>query len=460
MESFNYNLKPELLNKKVVILGGGESGVGAAILAKKQGANVFLSDKGSIKPEYQVILQDEDIRFESGIHTEEEVLSADWVIKSPGIPKKAEIIQKIKDNNILISSEIEFASRFTQAKIIAITGSNGKTTTTSLIYHILKNDGLSVGLGGNIGKSFAALVAESEYDFFVLEVSSFQLDDIQTFRPYISILLNLSPDHLDQYNYDYEQYALAKFNITQNQNQDNYFIFNKDDEMSIQILEKVKTEATKIPFSTKHILPEGAYYRDRRLFINFRNKFEISDDDLQISGIHNISNSLAASLAGKILDISNESIREALNTFQAVEHRMESVAQINDVVYINDSKATNVNAVYYALDTVQTPIVWIVGGVDKGNDYAELGELVKNKVCGIVCLGLDNDILLSYYQGFGIPMQETSSMHAAVFAARDMASPGNTVLLSPACASFDLFKNYEDRGTQFKSEVLKLKENT
>lgn len=440
---------------KIVILGGGESGVGAAVLAKTRGLEVFLSDQGEIKPHYKEMLVKHQIEFEDQKHTEERILEADWVIKSPGIPKKAEIIQKIRAKGIRLSSEIEFGAAFTDAKIIAITGSNGKTTTTSLIYHILKNDHLNVGLAGNIGKSFAMQVATENYDYYVLEVSSFQLDDVQNFRPYISLLLNLSPDHLDQYNYNYEEYALAKFRIAENQENDNYFIYNKDDEMSQKILEKLDIGVNKIPFTLKEKLANGGYTEDEKLIVKLQDEFSMKIDELSLVGTHNVANSLAASIAGKILNISNESIRNSLMTFNAVEHRLEDFATIDGVRYINDSKATNVNATYYALESMKQPTVWIVGGVDKGNDYKEIEELVKRKVKAIICMGLDNSKIIEFFKNKKENIIDTSSIEEAVKAAKSFATKGDAVLLSPCCASFDLFKNYEDRGEQFKKEVLK-----
>lgn len=439
---------------KVVVLGGGESGFGAAYLAKKKGMQVFLSDKGQIKENFKILLTEAEIEFEEGQHSEERILAADWIIKSPGIPKKADIIFKINQKGIRLSSEIEFAAEFTDAKIIAITGSNGKTTTTSLIYHILKNDDLKVGLGGNIGKSFAKQVADENFDYYVLEVSSFQLDDIQNFRPYISLLLNLSQDHLDQYNYNYEQYALAKFRITENQENDNFFIYNKDDVMSQTLLEKLEIKAKMIPFSTKEKLKEGGFLKDDKMIVKLADDFSMKIAELSLVGNHNIANSLAASIAGKILQINNESIRNSLMTFQAVEHRLEQVAEIEGVKYINDSKATNVNATYYALESMKQPAIWIVGGVDKGNDYTEIEELVKKKVKAIVCLGIDNSKIIDFFQGKTELIYSTSSMAEAVKVSKSLAVKGNTILLSPACASFDLFDNYEDRGNQFKKEVL------
>lgn len=440
---------------KIVVLGGGESGVGAAYLAKKKGLDVFLSDRGVIKDDYKKQLTEAGIEFEEGQHDEERILNADWIIKSPGIPKKADIIFKISQKGIRLSSEIEFAAEFTQAKIIAITGSNGKTTTTSLIYHILKNDHLNVGLAGNIGKSFAKQVADENFDYYVLEVSSFQLDDIQNFRPYISLLLNLSQDHLDQYNYNYEDYAMAKFRIAENQENDNFFIYNKDDEMSMNLLEKIAIKARKIPFSTKEKLSEGGYINNDKIIVNVGDEFSMKIAELSLVGNHNIANSLAASIASKILNISNESIRNALMTFQAVEHRLEQVAQIHGVTYINDSKATNVNATYFALESMNQPTVWIVGGVDKGNDYTEIENLVKRKVKAIVCLGLDNQKIIDFFKDKKEAIYSTSSMEEAVRVSKSLSDDGDTVLLSPCCASFDLFDNYEDRGNQFKNEVLK-----
>ena len=440
---------------RIVVLGGGESGCGAAYLAKKKGLEVFLSDKGVIKDKYKQFLIDNEIEFEEGNHDEDRILSADWIVKSPGIPKKADMIYKIHLKGIRISSEIEFASEFTNAKIIAITGSNGKTTTTSLIYYILKNDGLNVGLGGNIGYSFAKQVADENHEYYVLEVSSFQLDDIQNFRPYISLLLNLSQDHLDQYNYNYEEYAMAKFRIAENQENDNFFIYNKDDEMSKNILEKFEIKAKMIPFSTKEKLSEGGFIDDEELIVKLKDKFSMKIEELSLMGTHNVANSLAASIAGKILEINNESIRNSLMTFQAVEHRLELVTEIDGVKFINDSKATNVNATYYALESMKTPTVWIVGGQDKGNNYSEIESLVKRKVKAIVCLGLDNKKIIDFFKDKKEFIYDTSSMEEAVNISKSLAKNGDTVLLSPCCASFDLFKNYEDRGNQFKEQVLK-----
>ena len=443
---------------KIIILGGGESGVGAALLAKKKGMEVFLSDKGSIKDSYKKQLEDAEIEFEEGSHDEERILSADWVIKSPGIPKKADLIKKIKEKGIRLSSEIEFASEFTDVKIIAITGSNGKTTTTSLIYHILKNAGFNVGLGGNIGKSFAKQVAEEQYDYFVLEISSFQLDDIQNFRPYISLLLNLSPDHLDQYNYNYEEYALAKFNIAKNQQNNNFFICNKDDEMSQKLLNRVDINAKKLLFSLNEGLEEGGFATNDHIFVKLEGRtFSMPIGEMSLVGKHNVANCLAASITAKLLNISDNSLVESLKTFQSVEHRLEQFAEIDGVKYINDSKATNVNATYYALESMKTPTIWIVGGVDKGNDYTEIEELVKEKVKAIVCLGVDNKKIIDFFGANKELIYDTSNLEECVKIAKSVAHKGDTVLLSPCCASFDLFKSYEDRGKKFKQAVLALK---
>ena len=443
---------------KIIILGGGESGVGAALLAKKKGMEVFLSDKGSIKDSYKKQLEDAEIEFEEGSHDEERILSADWVIKSPGIPKKADLIKKIKEKGIRLSSEIEFASEFTDAKIIAITGSNGKTTTTSLIYHILKNARFNVGLGGNIGKSFAKQVAEDQYDYFVLEISSFQLDDIQNFRPYISLLLNLSPDHLDQYNYNYEEYTLAKFNIAKNQQNNDFFICNKDDEMSQKLLSRVDINAKKLLFSLNEGLEEGGFATNDHIFVKLEGRiFSMPIGEMSLVGKHNVANCLAASITAKLLNISDNSLVESLKTFQSVEHRLEQFAEIDGVKYINDSKATNVNATYYALESMKTPTIWIVGGVDKGNDYTEIEELVKEKVKAIVCLGVDNKKIIDFFGANKELIYDTSNLEECVKIAKNIAHKGDTVLLSPCCASFDLFKSYEDRGKKFKQAVLALK---
>ncbi|MCB9202298.1 MAG: UDP-N-acetylmuramoyl-L-alanine--D-glutamate ligase [Flavobacteriales bacterium] len=441
--------------KKLVVLGGGESGVGSAILGAKQGFDVFLSDLGIIKEKYRKVLIDNFIDFEEGKHTEENIVSADIVIKSPGIPKKAPLIKKLQEKGVELISEIEFASRYTDAKIIAITGSNGKTTTSTLVYYILKNAGLNVALAGNIGKSFAMQVATESYDYYVLEISSFQLDDCTSFKPNIAIILNFSPDHLDEYNYDYDLYVRAKFKITQHMNKDDFFIMNKDDEKTQQIMQELDIDATVLSFSTKHKNAD-AYLEDGKIKFKNDSPFEMNTEELGIQGEHNIANAQASVIASKLLKIKNEQIKSSLSTFEGVEHRLEKIAKINGVQYINDSKATNVNSVYYALTSVKKPVVLILGGVDKGNDYAELDELIEEKVKAIVCLGLDNTNIIKAFHDKVDVIVETTSMEEAVHACYSISGSGDTVLLSPACASFDLFKNFEDRGNQFKDEVQKL----
>lgn len=443
--------------KRLVILGGGESGVGAAILGKKVGFEVFLSDMGSIKEEYKAILSEKEIPFEEKQHTEELILNADWIIKSPGIPKKSPIIQQINERQILISSEIEFASQYTDATLIAITGSNGKTTTTSLTYHMFKKAGYSVGLAGNIGKSFAWQVAEENFDYYILEISSFQLDDIQNFKPHIAMVLNLSPDHLDRYEYTYQKYIDAKFTITKNQDPKDYFIYNEDDPMTTNWFQNHNTKAQKLPFSLHMKIENGAFSDHEN--INFHinsDTFKMKINELALTGKHNIANSMAAGIAGKLSKIKNDFIKQSLMDFEAVEHRLEFVLKINGINFINDSKATNVNSVYYALESMKTPVVWIVGGTDKGNDYSELIPFVQRKVKAIVCLGVDNNKIIDTFQDIVSNIVETKCMKDAVNAAYSLGSKGDSVLLSPACASFDLFKNYEDRGNQFKEEVRKL----
>lgn len=436
--------------KKLVVLGAGESGVGAAILGKKQQFDVFVSDRGVIKEDYKQTLIDHGIDFEEGKHDVERILLANIVMKSPGIPKKADLIQKIKAKNIPLVSEIEFASRYTDAKIIAITGSNGKTTTTSLMYHILKQAGLNVGLGGNIGLSFAKAVAENSYDYYVLEISSFQLDDIITFKPYIAILLNITPDHLDEYDNQFDHYALAKFRITENQDENDFFIYNQDDEKIIEMLNKQSVRAKRKPFSMKDA--EQDSYADHELFrITCSDGiFNMPIQDLGLIGTHNVSNSLAAATAANILKIRNESIKKSLSDFKSVEHRLEPVTTVDGVLFINDSKATNVNATYFALESMTSPVVWIVGGKDKGNDYEELLPFVKKKVVAIVCLGLDNSKIIDFFSPYIDTIVDTASMPEAVKQSKRLAKSGDTVLLSPACASFDLFNGYEERGHLFK----------
>ncbi|MDM1297744.1 UDP-N-acetylmuramoyl-L-alanine--D-glutamate ligase [Empedobacter falsenii] len=443
--------------KRLVVLGGGESGVGTAILAKKENFDVFLSDMGQIKDKYKQLLEEHGIAYEEGQHTEELILNADEVMKSPGIPKKAALIQKLEEKGISIISEIEFASRYTDAKIIAITGSNGKTTTTSLMFHILKQAGLNVGLGGNIGKSFAKSVAEDNFDYYVLEVSSFQLDDIKIdFKPYVAILLNITPDHLDQYNYQFDLYAKAKFRITENQDENDYFIYNLDDPKTMEMIDQIDIRAHRKPFTMMDATNEA--YANNELFrVNDSNgDFTMLVNDLGLIGKHNVSNSLAAAVAAKIIDINNEELKKSLSDFKSVEHRLEPVLTIGGIDFINDSKATNVNATYFALESMTKPVVWIVGGTDKGNDYNEVLPFVKKKVKAIVCLGVDNAKIVDFFSPYIDTIVETNTMKDCVEQSYKLATKGETVLLSPACASFDLFNGYEDRGDQFKENVRKL----
>lgn len=443
--------------KRLVVLGGGESGVGTAILAKKENFEVFLSDMGQIKDKYKQLLEDHGVAYEEGQHTEDLILNADEIMKSPGIPKKAALIQKLEAKGVSIISEIEFASRYTDAKIIAITGSNGKTTTTSLMFHILKQAGLNVGLGGNIGKSFAKSVAEDNFDYYVLEVSSFQLDDIKTdFKPYVAILLNITPDHLDQYNYQFDLYAKAKFRITENQDENDYFIYNLDDPKTMEMIDQMNIRAHRKPFTMMDATNEA--YANNELFrvSDSNGDFTMLVNDLGLIGKHNVSNTLAAAVAAKIIEINNEDLKKSLSDFKSVEHRLEPVLTIGGIDFINDSKATNVNATYYALESMTKPIVWIVGGTDKGNDYSEVLPFVKKKVKAIVCLGVDNTKIIDFFSPYIDTIVETNNMKDCVAKSYQLATKGETVLLSPACASFDLFNGYEDRGDQFKENVRKL----
>ncbi|MDO4782696.1 MAG: UDP-N-acetylmuramoyl-L-alanine--D-glutamate ligase [Capnocytophaga felis] len=443
--------------KKLIILGGGESGVGAAILGKKEGWDVFLSDKGKVADKYANVLNQHNIRWEENKHTESEILSADSIIKSPGIPDKVEIIKKAKEKGIEVISEIEFAYRYTKGKIIAITGSNGKTTTTSLLYHILKEGGLNVGVAGNIGKSFAQMVAENDKEYYVLEISSFQLDGITSFKPYIAILLNITPDHLDRYDYKMENYVASKFRIIENQTKNDYFIYNIDDPIISQWIENHDIKSQKIPFSTEKEIIKGIYSLKDKIQMNIDNQtFEIEVNEMSLKGKHNVKNSMAASVASRLLKVRKESIRESLKGFVGEPHRLEFVKTVEGITYINDSKATNVNSVFFALDTMKTPVVWIVGGVDKGNDYSPLLPYVHEKVKAIICLGKDNRVILNSFGNIVEQIVETQSMADAVAFAKRFANSGDTVLLAPACASFDLFQNYEDRGNQFRKEVEKL----
>lgn len=442
--------------KRLVVLGGGESGVGTAILGKKENFDVFLSDRGVIKDKYKAMLEEHGITYEEGQHTEDLILNADVVMKSPGIPKKAALIQKLKEQGTSVISEIEFASRYTDAKIIAITGSNGKTTTTSLMYHILKQAGLNVGLGGNIGTSFALLVATQKYDYYVLEISSFQLDDIETFRPDVAILLNITPDHLDEYDYSFDKYAQSKFKITKNQSENDYFIYNLDDPKTVDMIGGINVRANQNPFSMRDA-NQNSYANNEFFFVNDSDGgLKMRIDELSLIGTHNISNSLAAATAANILKVRKESIKKSLMDFKSVEHRLEPVLTIGGIDFINDSKATNVNAAYFALESMKNPTVWIVGGKDKGNDYEELLPFVKKKVHSIVCLGLDNHKIIEFFSPYISTIIETNNMKDCVEQANKLANKGDTVLLSPACASFDLFNGYEDRGDQFKQEVRKL----
>ena len=442
---------------RLVVLGGGESGVGTAILGKKKGYDVFLSDFGKIKHNYREVLLINGIEWEDEKHTEELILNADVVMKSPGIPDKAPIVKKLKEKGVPVISEIEFAIQFTDALTIGITGSNGKTTTTLLTYHLLKQAGLSVGLAGNIGKSFAWQVAENRHEVYVLELSSFQLDGIINYKPHIAIITNLSPDHLDRYNYDYNQYIAAKFRITMNQTADDYLIVDGDDVETQKWIANHSIKANLIPFSLTKTIENGASIKDNNIEININNDlFTMPINELSLEGKHNVKNAMAATAVAQLMKLRKQTIRESLTNFQGVEHRLEKVLKIQGVQYINDSKATNVNSVFYALDSMNTPTVWIVGGVDKGNDYDELMPLVREKVKGIVCLGVDNQKIINAFNGVVDVMIETTSMSEAVKIAQKMAEKGDTVLLSPACASFDLFKNYEDRGRQFKESVKEL----
>lgn len=443
--------------KRLVILGGGESGVGTAILAKQKGWSVFLSDRGTLKPQYRDTLSRQDIDYEEGSHDEARILAADCIMKSPGIPDKADIIKKAREKQIPIISEIEFASQYTQSTIVAITGSNGKTTTTLLTHHIFKEAGLEVGLGGNIGYSFAELVAHGNPPYYVLEISSFQLDGIEHFAPHIAVLLNITPDHLDRYDYKFENYIASKFRIAMNQTADDYFIYDADDPVINDWLATHPLKPKCIGFSIEKELSEGAFLKDNKIHIMLENQTTVIDvEEISLKGKHNIKNTMAAAVAARLVNIRNASLRESLKGFQGAAHRLEEVKVVEGVTYINDSKATNVNSVYFALDTIKTPIVWIVGGQDKGNDYNSLLPYVHQKVKAIVCLGVDNTPILQSFYNVIDNMVETRSMEEAVKMAQRFATAGDTVLLSPACASFDLFKSYEDRGDQFKAAVAKL----
>ncbi len=443
---------------KLVVLGAGESGVGAAILAKKKNYEVFVSDIGNINKNYKKVLLNNEISFEEGKHSKALIFESDVVVKSPGIPDTLEIIQEIKNRNIPVISEIEFASVFCDAKLVGITGSNGKTTTTMLVHHILKKAMLNVGMGGNIGKSFAQQVAEDKVDYEVLELSSFQLDGIVNFKPNIAVITNIAPDHLDRYNYKFDNYINSKFRITKNQTEDDFLIYDYEDKVISNWLKTNKIKSKLLPFSIEKELEEGAFIRGNNIIIKYNNieNSIMSISTLALKGKHNTKNALAASMAATLLKVRQNTIRESLEDFEGAAHRLEPVLKINGVQYINDSKATNVNATFYALDSMQTPTVWIVGGIDKGNDYLELMPLVREKVKAIICLGIDNQKIVKTFGSVIDLIVETAGAEEAVKVAYKIAEKGDTVLLSPACASFDLFNNYEDRGNQFKQAIKEL----
>jgi UDP-N-acetylmuramoylalanine--D-glutamate ligase len=445
------------LRQKLVILGSGESGTGAAILGMQQGFDVFVSDKGIIKPVYLQELENRGIAYEHGQHTEDRILAADLVVKSPGIPDKAPLIQKLLQAGIPIISEIEFGWRYCKGKVLAITGSNGKTTTTSLLYHILKKEGLNVALGGNIGKSFARLVAETPAEWYVLEVSSFQLDGCTSFRPHVAILCNITEDHLDRYNYQFELYIHSKLSIGGNQTADDFFIYNADDPVTAQHLSGAVIKSRKVPISREQPVEFGGSIQNAQLIIQTdKDPLTMTIHDFALPGIHNSYNSMAAGVAAKLIGVRKETIRESLEDFKGIEHRLEPVTTVRGVRFINDSKATNVNSTWYALEEQTANVVWIVGGVDKGNDYTILKDLAREKVKAIICLGLDNEKLHKAFSEEVGYIVDANNMQAAVQMAYNISEPGDIVLLSPACASFDLFENYEDRGNQFKRYVRNL----
>ncbi len=444
--------------EKLVVLGGGESGVGAAILGKEKGMRVFLSDMGSLSDHYRDILLEEGIDFEEGKHSEEKIMDADIVVKSPGIPPYAPMVEKIAAKGIPVLSEIEFAGRYTNAKMVCITGSNGKTTTTLLTYHILRKAGLDVGLAGNVGKSLALQVARENHDYYVIELSSFQLENMYDFKANIAVIMNITPDHMDRYDHKMENYVKAKFRILQNQTPEDYFIYWQDDPVVIEQIRQIQTEAILMPFSEFKQEDSKAYVEDGIVhFIGPEEVWEIPREKLSLHGLHNLYNSMAAGLSASILNIKDEKIRSALEDFEAVEHRLEYVDTVDGVKYVNDSKATNVNSTWYALESMTAPTVLILGGKDKGNDYTEIEPLVKEKVKAIVCMGKDNQKLLDFFKGKVDMISDTHSIEEAVKECARLAGEGDTVLLSPCCASFDLFTSYEDRGRKFKEEVKKLK---
>lgn len=442
--------------KRIVILGAGESGAGAAVLAQKKGFDTFVSDMSKIKDIYKQMLDERNIPWEEGKHTEELILNADEVIKSPGIPNDAPMIVKIREKGIPVISEIEFAGRYTHAKMICITGSNGKTTTTSLIYHIFKKAGLNVGLAGNIGKSLAYQVAECNYDYYVIELSSFQLDNMYKFHANIAVLMNITPDHLDRYDYKMQNYVDAKFRILQNQTDDDAFIFWNDDPIIQRELHKYGIHGHYYPFSDKKEQGLAAFAENDKVYFTGPMDFNMEQEELALTGTHNLYNSMAAGISANLAGIKKECIKEALKDFEGVEHRLEKVAKVKGVEYINDSKATNVNSCWYALKSMRTKTILILGGKDKGNDYNEIADLVREKCSGLIFMGLHNEKLLEFFKDFGLPIADVKSMKDAVSTAYEMAKPGETVLLSPCCASFDLFKSYEDRGDQFKECVRNL----
>lgn len=437
--------------KKIVVLGAAESGAGAAVLAKKKGFHVFVSDMGSIKDKYKKLLDDHQIEWEEGHHTEEKILDADEVIKSPGIPDEAPMIQKIIAKGIHIISEIEFAGRYTDAKMICITGSNGKTTTTSLIYHIFKEAGYDAGLAGNIGNSLALQVAEDPHEYYIIELSSFQLDNMYDFRANVAVLLNITPDHLDRYQNKMQNYVDSKMRIIQNQTEEDAFIYWNDDPIIKRELEKYDIKALQLPFSELKEKGSIGYIEEGQYTIEVPTPFNMEQEALSLTGKHNIYNSLAAGIASDVAGIKKEVIRKSLSDFPGVEHRLEKVCTVGGVLYVNDSKATNVDACWYALESMKTPTILIIGGKDKGNDYTPIKELVRKKCAGLVYLGADNTKLHENFDEMGIPVRDTHSMKECIEACYEMAEPGMTVLLSPCCASFDLFKNMEDRGEQFKT---------
>lgn len=442
---------------KLAILGGGESGVGTAILGKQKGFDVFVSDKGMIAEKYKKVLLNNDILFEEGNHTESKILAADLVMKSPGIPEKVSMVQQLKSQGIPIISEIEFASKYTDGLIIGITGSNGKTTTTMLVNHILKKANLNVGMGGNIGESFAQQVAENKFDIHVLELSSFQLDGIVDFAPHIAIITNITPDHLDRYDYKFENYIHSKFRITENQTENDFLIYDADDDVIEKWLKNNKTKAVLLPVSIEKDLEQGCFLKNDNIIIKYKTEDTLMNiSTLALKGKHNTKNAMMSSMATSLLKVRKDIIRESLEDFEGAEHRLEFVLKVNGVQYINDSKATNVNATFYALDSVKKPTVWIVGGVDKGNDYLDLMPFVREKVKAIICLGVDNQKIIQTFGNVVDLIVETAGAEEAVKVAHKIAEKGDTVLLSPACASFDLFENYEDRGNKFKEAVRNL----